>query len=801
MKIIATLAGMLLSVLVWGQNHAEISGRVFSAKGALPYATVKLQGTGNGSITDEEGRFVISGLREGTYVLEVSAVGFKKKQIRISTSEVPRRAAIELERDILGLQQVVVTGTRNEVARKDVPVVVSVLNGRLLDATQSQTLSEGLNFQPGLRLETNCQNCGFSQVRMNGLEGAYAQILIDGRPVFSALQGIYGLDQIPAAMIDRIEVVRGGGSALFGSNAIAGTINIVTKEPVSNTWQLASRQGLTGGRAYEGSYTLNATLADQAQRNGWSVFGVYRNRTPYDANADGFSEITQLLNHTLGFKGHHKTTDFSRIGITFHAIDEYRRGGNLFDRPPHETDIAEMLDQLTLGGQLSFEHYSRDLTKKISVYASLQHIGRDSYYGGGGNIDAYDSTFSFEAIREALEQAKNYYGKTDDWSWVSGTQFTFPLDSFGGNPVKALAGSELIYNRVEDRMPGYGRFIRQQVSQWGNFAQLEMQPFKHWRLLAGARADYIDIDGFYAFGVGTDRKNKHRVLVFSPRVNLLHDLTPKMQVRAGWGSGFRAPQAFDEDLHVEILGGSAQFHVLGKDLQPERSESFTLSADRTSKIGSWDAYLLAAYFYTRLKDPFVHVVSNAIPEENGAVLVQKQNGPGGAIVEGLNLEGKMSPGNAFFIDYGATFQTAKYEEVQVVFESESEVFTTKKLLRTPDLYGFLAGTWSPSDPLRVNLSSVYTGSMKVLYEGGFEGPDGDGTPALVSTRPFLEWNAKLSWKCSVRKKYQLEFMAGIQNITNAYQSDLDRTRLRDPGYVYGPSRPRTWFAGLKLGQF
>jgi outer membrane receptor for ferrienterochelin and colicins len=127
---------------------------------------------------------------------------------------------------------VVVSGTRYEQDRVNNPVVVNVLDDKLLNATQSIAISEGLNFQPGVRVETNCQNCGFTQVRLNGLEGAYSQILINSRPIFSALNSVYGLDQIPANIVEQVEVVRSGGSALYGSNAIGGTINIITKEPV-----------------------------------------------------------------------------------------------------------------------------------------------------------------------------------------------------------------------------------------------------------------------------------------------------------------------------------------------------------------------------------------------------------------------------------------------------------------------------------------------------------------------------------------------------------------------------------------
>src|SRR5690606_18508471 len=140
---------------------------------------------------------------------------------------------------------------RYGMERKKAPVIVSVLTPKVCTAPQSVAMSETLNYQPGVRVEKNCQNCGFTQVRLNGLEGAYSQILINSRAVFSALSSVYGLDQIPTSMVDRIEVVRSGGSALFGSNAIAGTINVITKDPVENNWQVGSTNSFINGSTWD----------------------------------------------------------------------------------------------------------------------------------------------------------------------------------------------------------------------------------------------------------------------------------------------------------------------------------------------------------------------------------------------------------------------------------------------------------------------------------------------------------------------------------------------------------------------
>ena len=152
-----------------------------------------------------------------------------------------------MEEESIMTDEVVVSANRNETSRKVAPVVVNVMSNKLFEIVNSTDLAKSLNYQSGLRVENNCQNCGFPQVRINGLEGPYSQILINSRPVMSALSGVYGLEQIPSNMIERVEVVRGGGSALLGANAVGGTINIITKDPVRNSFQVVATMANLNG--------------------------------------------------------------------------------------------------------------------------------------------------------------------------------------------------------------------------------------------------------------------------------------------------------------------------------------------------------------------------------------------------------------------------------------------------------------------------------------------------------------------------------------------------------------------------
>ena len=223
-----------------GAQNIEVSGTVSDENRSIAFANIYISGTNQGTSADMKGNFTISLKPENTE-LTIQAIGFKTRRIYIDPENYrEKNLNIIMQEDALGLEQVVISATRNRINLKDAPVIVNVLGSKLFNATQSVSVAESLNFQPGVRVETNCQNCGFTQVRLNGLDGSYTQVLINSRAVFSALNSVYGLEQIPTSILDRVEVVRSGGSALFGSNAIAGTVNIITKEPVLNTWNIAS---------------------------------------------------------------------------------------------------------------------------------------------------------------------------------------------------------------------------------------------------------------------------------------------------------------------------------------------------------------------------------------------------------------------------------------------------------------------------------------------------------------------------------------------------------------------------------
>ena len=240
---------------------------------SIPFATVMILGTNRGAVSNEEGQFEFRKLAAGKYTLRVQVMGYKTQEKTITVSaEATSVVHFQMEEVSFTTDEVVVSANRNEVSRKAAPVVVNVMSAKLFETVNSTDLAKSLNFQSGLRVENNCQNCGFPQVRINGLEGPYSQILINSRPIISALSGVYGLEQIPVNMIERVEVVRGGGSALFGANAVGGTINIITKDPINNSFQVASTMSNMNGKSWEQYMGGNVSLVAKDNSYGIALY-------------------------------------------------------------------------------------------------------------------------------------------------------------------------------------------------------------------------------------------------------------------------------------------------------------------------------------------------------------------------------------------------------------------------------------------------------------------------------------------------------------------------------------------------
>lgn len=735
-------------------TDAHIHGHVIDrATGEhLPYITVILKGTTIGVTTESTGHYMIRNVPEGNFIVEVSAIGYKTQQHALTVkSGMSYEVNFVLEEDLVQIDGVIVSATRSETTRRMSPTLVNVVGMDIYNKTNSTTVAQGLAFQPGVRIENNCQNCGFQQVRINGLDGQYSQILIDSRPIFSALAGVYGIEQLPANMVDRVEVMRGGGSALFGSSAIAGTINIITKEPVRNSASIShTTTSINGSSAFHNTTDINASIVSDDNKLGIAVFGQNTSKDAWDANGDGFTELSRISGQTVGFRGYVKTGLYSKITAEYHHLQEFRRGGDNIDLPPHEVMIAEQTKHGINTGGLKFDWFSPDQKHRLNAFTSIQHIDRDSYYGAG--------------------QDPNAYGKTTDLTWVAGAQYVYKFDRCIFMPADFTAGLEYNEDYLSDNMWGYDRQTDQTVRIVSAYAQNEWKNDR-WGILIGGRLD---------------KHNLIKNVVFSPRANLRFNLTENINLRASYSYGFRAPQAFDEDLHIDNVGGTVSMIRLAEDLSVEKSQSVSVSADLYHSWGDWQGNMLVEAFFTDLDDVFA---LREIGFENG-ILIKERHNESGARVFGGNLEGKIAWKNIFQMQLGVTAMNSRYKEARAWSD---DVTPTRRMFRTPDLHGYFTASYNPLKQLTIALSGTYTGKMLVEHHAGMIEAN-----TTVETPDFWDLGLKASYDFRLWQSCNLQLNAGVQNIFNSFQRDFDHGADRDSGYIYGPTLPRCFYLGIKL---
>ena len=721
---------------------------------SIPFATVMILGTNRGAVSNEEGQFEFRKLAAGKYTLRVQVMGYKTQEKTITVSaEATSVVHFQMEEVSFTTDEVVVSANRNEVSRKAAPVVVNVMRAKLFETLNSTHMAKSLNFQSGLRVENNCQNCGFPQVRINGLEGPYSQILINSRPIISALSGVYGLEQIPVNMIERVEVVRGGGSALFGANAVGGTINIITKDPINNSFQVASTMSNMNGKSWEQYMGGNVSLVAKDNSYGIALYETYRNRNPYDADGDGFSELGKLNMNTFGMRAYYRPNYFSRINVEYHTTNEFRRGGNKLPLHPPEADITEQTKHIINSGGVSYDRYWGE-KHKMSVYGSIQHTDRNSYYGAQKDMNAY--------------------GKTNDLTWVVGGMYVGNMDRCLFAPATLTGGVEYQSNSLHDVMTGYHRDMQQDVRIAGGFVQNEWR-LNRWTMLVGARLD------------------KHNLIdhpIFSPRVNFLYKPSDNLQARLTYSTGFRAPQAYDEDLHVTAVGGEGVQIRLADGLREERSNSFSGSVDWSFPMGHWQSNILLEGFYTDLHHVFV--LEDIGEDQNGDKIKERRNGSG-AKVYGVNLDAKVAHGREAQLQLGFTVQRSRYNRAEVWTSEGEEEQTTKRMPRTPDYYGYFTFTSAPLKNFDFSLSGTYTGKMIVPHMAGYIEKS-----RMEHTPQFMDLNLKLNYTFVLKDHIKMQVNGGVQNIFNSFQKDLDKGEFRDAGYFYGPTQPRTYFVGIKI---
>jgi outer membrane receptor for ferrienterochelin and colicins len=714
------------------------------------------------------------------------------------------------------LQEVVVTSTRTERLAHEVPQKTDILDASNLALTSKFNLGEALELVNGARTENNCQNCGTAEIQLLGLPGNYNQILIDKQPLFTGLASIYGIDQVPTIFVDQVEIVKGGASALYGPGAVSGVINIIPAEPYESHSKFSLDYRRFGGSsAKEGQFSTSWV----SREHPWlktTLYGTLGEQNPTDLNGDSFTEITSRDYHTLGLYAWAAPTDNSFFKFNYQMIQEERRGGDRLHRPPHLSQSAEDLNTNYHWASCAWEQRINNIWN-FSLTASTVMIDRDSYYGGTAEqlvdpgLIAIDSqnpstgTYNGRAVDHQninsdgefsgtanSDEAKafslfgdgtgqgggstNQYGFTDSSTTILDSQFNADLGTDSGPSHLITFGVQYQKEDLLDENRNAFGFTNS-VLHDDTFSNLGFYLQDQWQ--TSDKLEFIP-------GLRFDKANTLDDLVVSPRLATRYTLNRDWNLRASFSTGFLAPRVFNEDLHVDSLGGQPIDIVNADNLKEERSTTGTLGFNfRPSALEGKFITAFQAY-WTELKDSFA---TRAL-SRSGPRGVDERFNSSGASVLGLEWDFSIDMPSFWTCDGGLAWVRSRYDEAQEITGGAAPILSDR-FNKTPDWTGLLQLSYIDSGLVDGFISMKWTGPMKV----------GQSSPSdkVFDSESFYVVSAGLNRSFDKRWGKMIAKI-GVNNIFDEFQEDLQLGPTRDSEYVYGPRRPRTFFIGFE-GQF
>ena len=744
----------------------ELIGYVFDKKAPISFANVLIEFDEKSKVvsTNLNGVFKINGLKIGDISITISRLGRETKKLIYNVTNGVNTIDVLMGKEIYNLDQIVVTGTKTFKRKTKSPVIVNVLDNKKIEEVQACNISEVLSFQSGVRVESNCQTCNYTQLRINGLSGSYSQILINGKAIFSPLAGLYAMEQIPSNMIDRIEVIRGGGSSLYGSSAIGGVVNLITKFPKSNNFDFGYTFRRINNSSNDKLIYGNGTFLSQNGKSAATIYINNRDRSSYDHNGDNFSELPSLKDNTFGANFFFIPKENQKIELNFGSIHEYRYGGEMISGAPHFSMQSEERVHDILLANIDYNIDFGSGKYSFLTYLAAQKTDREHYTGIRPLVGSNDDT---------AHLTNPPYGTSLSITKQLGLQLNYQYNSFIG-PNLLTIGSEVISDLVNDEITSYNYLIDQEVNTFGIYFQSDWNFNEKLNLLSGARVD------------------KHSLLeniVISPRLSFLYNIKKNSQFRLSYSTGFRAPQAFDTDLHMAFAGGGISRINLANNLSEEKSQSLSSSLNYDYARENYIYGFTIQGFYTKLNNAFFLDLSGS---DSFGDLFVKRNGSA-AIVKGFSLDIRMNYNKILQFESGFTLQSSKYNEAVLYSDDLNAV---SKFLKTPNSYGYANFSFFMNDNFSSSINYIYTGKMDVIHYGGAINNPND---KYVVTNNFHQFDMHLNYTHKLNQLgVEIKYLIGMKNITNSYQSDFDFFKNRDSNYVYGPSTPRMIIFGLSF---
>jgi len=653
-KLIVLIFIMFTLALPLFCQSQTITGSVVSSEGEkLSFANVIIQGAMTGTTADIDGNFQLPTDRKEASVV-ASYLGYENDTLYWVKDKILH---FVLKPSSSVLDEVVVSGTMKEVTRMNSPIPIEVYTPVFFRRNPTPNLFTALENVNGVRPQLNCNVCNTGDIHINGMEGPYTMVMIDGMPIVSALSTVYGLMGIPNSMVQRIEVVKGPASTLYGSEAVGGLINVITKNP-----ETASRFSLDFNTTHYGDFNLDlGTKIQTGKASGLFSANVFHFDNIFDINGDNFTDITLQKRFSLFNKWNFKRKENRLASIALRYVWEDRWGGELQWTPAFRGGDSIYGESILTKRIELIGNYQLPVKEKLTLAYSYNLHDQNSVYGT-----------TFYLAKQQIGFAQLTWDKSfSKHDLLAGVAFRYTF--YDDNTPVTADGENLNINKPSNiYLPGI-------------FVQDEITLTKKQKLLAGLRYDY----------------NSEHGNILTPRLNYKWTMDDNNTFRLGFGNGFRVSNVFSED-HAALTG--AREVVIAADLKPEKSYNFNINHTTRlfPKFGfvTLDGSIFYTYFTNR-------IVADLFSDVNKVIF---DNLNGNSISKGATLNTEFNFTNGLKVMAGGTWMDVSINETN----QSSGIKTKERQIQTPDF----TGTWTisytfPKSDITLDYTGNVTGPMRL----------------------------------------------------------------------------------------
>lgn len=738
MRLILTV--LLLAMVTNASAQREIKGAVYDVRSNEPIAfcTVVATGTRAGTSTDEQGRFKLE-IPENIESLVVSYVGYSADTVKLTARS---SYNIGLKPDGGQMDEVVVTGTMKAVSRMDSPIPVEVFSPAFFKKNPTPNLFDALEIVNGVKPQINCNVCNTGDIHINGMEGPYTMILIDGMPIVSGLATVYGLSGIPNSIVDRIEVVKGPTSSLYGSEAMGGVINVITKKPERTPLLSIDLMGTTWQE-----YTADvATKFNVGKVRNMVGVNYYNFGVPTDNNGDGFTDLT-LQNRLSVFDKLSIERKHNRIAsLAGRYVNEDRWGGQTnWTKDYRGTDSIYGESIYTRRWEV-IGMYQLPFSERIITQFSYNWHDQNSYYG--------DVPYM---ARQQVAFGQMYWDKSigEQHNLLLGASYRYTVYDDNTPATETTENGVLVQKPAITPLPG--AYIQ---DEW-SFAE------KH-KLLLGYRYDY-------------DRNHGN---IHSPRVAYKWSANNNNTFRASFGTGYRVVNLFTED-HAALTG--ARDVVIAEALNPERSYNsnlnYVLKIPGDGLYVGIDATAFYSYFTNK-------IVADFDTDPNKIIY---DNLDGHAVSQGVSVNTDFTFNIPFKLSIGAT-----YMDVYLNEDDGTGTLERVQQMYAPKWSGnFIASYTFTRQLLTVDLTSKWNGPMRLPVLPNDYRPEYSPLYAIVNLQLTKKVNKDLEIYGGVKNLLNFVPADPIIRANDPFDKNMNDPVNNPNGYTFDPSYNYASMQGIR----